>query len=181
MAYKFHKYSPNIIFVIILRLIASPLIFISPWFASISSFGLDWIDGEIYKRNGYTIKQYKPIDSLIDTYWYICILLFINLSQIPGLYILNLLFIFRMIGQIIYMITQKREIFFLFPNFFEIFFFFYLFSTIFPQLNPYLYWPNSIYPLLVIIPIVLYREWLVHIKKANLSDFFTGKKTYWNK
>jgi len=164
---------------VIFRLTLGPTIFISVWVASLLTFLLDWVDGEFFKRAYYPRSQYNFYDKLLDYYWYIFILIYIFLYQVPSRNIFLFLFLFRSLGQILLSLTKKELYLFFFPNLFEILFFFYLFTTLIPKWQPLMFFPKIIYPLGVILPGALIREYILHIKKMNLSGLFTGKTTYW--
>ena len=89
------------------------------------------------------------------------------------------LFLFRSVGQILFFLTKKEVFLFFFPNVFEVFFHFYLFSTILPFLQPFTTLPKAILPLITITILVLTREYILHIQKANLFNFFLKKESYW--
>lgn len=163
----------------ILRLLLGLLVFIFPFVSASLMFIVDWSDGEVFKRSGYTHKVYSLYDKVFDYYWYACILLFLVINQAPGLSFFVLFFVLRSVGHIIFFITQKSLVFFFFPCVFELLFYFYLLTLFFPELSIYLLFPKIFFPLLIILPIILTREYIIHIKKANLSWFFTGKTTYW--
>ena len=174
-----NKYSLSVTFAIILRLIFGPLIFFSIWITVIANFIIDWSDGEVFKRSVWKRQDYSWYDKVLDQYWYCFILGYIFYINTPGKWLFLSLFVYRTIGFLLYLKTKKEILFQFFPNLFEIFFFFYLLTTINPQLVKYLEMPKAIYPLVVIIPTVLVREYLLHVKNMNLSWFFTGKTTYW--
>lgn len=162
-----------------LRLILGPGIFVSVWGVSIITFLTDLVDGEIFKRAGWTYTKYSICDKILDYYWYIFILAYVFLNNVPAREVFLILFLFRSLGQVLFLLTKKHLFLFLFPNIFEILFFFFLFTSIFPSLNPFMQFPKIIYLLLLITPLVLIREYILHIKRSNLSGFFTGKTTYW--
>jgi len=164
---------------IVLRVVLGPAIFISVWLSSLLTFLLDWADGEFFKRAGYPHSKYTLYDKILDYYWYVFILIYIFLYDVPSKRVFLILFLFRSLGQILFFLTKKEIYFFLFPNIFEIGFYFYLITLLFPELDSFMYFPKIIYPLLVITLVVLIREYIVNIRKMNLSWFFTGKTTYW--
>ena len=181
VSYKIRKFSFPVVINVITRLVFGPGIFVSVWMATIVNFILDWADGEFFKRAGYKKEEYKIIDKILDLYWYAFIISYAVVNDIPGLPILIFLFVYRLVGQILFFIKRKQILLFIFPNFFEIFFYFYLASIVFKPLSLYLTIPNAIYPMGIIFLTVMIREYLLHIRDINWSDFFTGKKTYWNK
>lgn len=179
--FEVEKYKKIVIVSTILRLISGPFIFISAWIAFIITFILDWIDGELFKRAGYPHHQYSLYDKILDYYWYTFILIYVFVQSVPGKELLLFLFLFRSFGQIIYFFMKKRVIFFFFPNLFEFYFLFYLLTTSFPKLQPLMYFPKIIYPSIIIVLFVMIREYILHVKKMNLSGLFTGKTTFWIK
>jgi hypothetical protein len=105
---------------------------------------------------------------------------YVLVNDVPGKNIFLALFLVRSVGQLLYFLTRKQSFFFFFPNVFEIFFFFYLFSLIFPSLRSYIDYPKVLWPIsLITFLFVLPREYIIHIRRVNLSGFFTGKTTYW--
>lgn len=162
-----------------LRIILGPLLFIFPIFSTLVVFILDWADGEFFKRAEFTKIRYEILDKIIDLYWYIFIILFITLNPVPNKALFYGLFGFRLIGQSLYFATKKERFLFFFPNFFEILFYVYIASLAYPPLINFLYLPNVIFTLMLIIPVILIREYVLHIRKLNLSWFFTGVTTYW--
>ncbi len=175
-------YSYTVWFSCIIRIISGPFIIIFPLISSIINFILDWCDGEWFKRAGYYYHQYSFIDKLLDLYWYLWIFIFINYKPFPLTIALNILFIIRLIGQCLYFLSKKRIFFLLFPNIFEVLFL-YILLKIELNLITMADFMNELFyiEIFLIIIIVLIREYIVHIKKANLSYFWKGKKTYWRK
>lgn len=162
-----------------LRILLGPAIFLFPTSATLWTFLTDWADGEFFKRAGFTKSRYQTIDKILDYYWYVFILLFILFNPVPQKTLFYFLFGVRTIGQLIYFINRKEEALFFFPNVFEILFYVYVLSLVVPRMNEYLYLPKLLSTLAIIIPVVLVREYILHIRKSNLSWFFTGVKTYW--
>ena len=60
-----------------LRLLAGPIIFFSAGLATLTTFLLDYFDGEIVKRAGYTRNFYNLYDKLLDYYWYVFIIIYL--------------------------------------------------------------------------------------------------------
>jgi hypothetical protein len=164
---------------ILLRLLFGPVIFISPFIATIANFILDGFDGEIFKRSGYARPQYSIYDKILDYYWYIWIILFIFITNVPAKYVFLSLFLYRSIGQFLFVLYNKGIILFLFPNIFEKVFCYYLFSLLIHrehQLMSPPYFPIAVF---VITCISVLVEYVIHIRKANLSGLYLGKTSYW--
>jgi hypothetical protein len=175
-------YYTNLIKIVVLfRLLFGPTIFLFPRFTAIVSLILDWADGEFYKRAGYDHDQYAIYDKVLDYYWYIWILLYIVLTDAPYKPVFIFLFFYRTLGQLLYFLFKKEILFFIFFNAFEIFFFYYLAVSVNGNVTSLLSPAAVAVALVVIIISVLIREWVLHIAKMNLSNTFTGKKTFWLK
>lgn len=173
-------YTSLVKLVVFLRFLFGPTIFFFPRLTSVISFLLDWMDGEIFKRAGYSHKQYSFYDKSLDYYWYIWILLYILLIDIPYKVLFISLFLFRTVGQILYFLTKKEIYLLIFFNAFEILFFYYLAVT-FKTANIELLQPFAMeIALIIIIGIVLIREYILHFRKANLSNMFFGHPTMWS-
>lgn len=168
--------------IVFLRLITPLFILSSVGWVSFLSFMYDWVDSEIFKRAGFTYSHYSTWDKFLDYWWYVFIMIYVLTNNVPGKNIFLILFLTRSVGQLFFYLTQKQYFLFLFPNVLEIFFYFYLFSWVFPFLQPYMNYPKVLWPIgLITVLFVLPREYIIHVGKFNLSGFFTGKTTYWKK
>lgn len=179
---KKQKYQTVFNACVILRLIFAPIIFIFPVFTAIFVFVIDWIDGDFFKRSGRKHLQYSSIDKFLDYYWYIFILAYVLINNVPGKYVLLFLFIYRTSGQLLYFYTKKRRYLFYFPNVFELYFYFYLLTIYIPQWQSYMYFPKTILPLAVLtLLIALPREYILHIRNLHLSESLFHQKSRWKK
>jgi hypothetical protein len=164
---------------IVLRLLFGPVIFLSPVIATVGNVLLDGFDGELYKQSGYARPQYSIYDKILDYYWYVWILMFILLTDVPLKYIFVGLFLYRTLGQLLFIRFNKGIILFLFPNIFEKFFFYYLFANIIGQDNIFMH-QSLIMPILLFITIIsIALEYSIHLKRINLSGIYLRKKTFW--
>lgn len=163
---------------VVLRLLFGPAIFISAGIASLTQFILDWVDGELFKRAGYTYSQYSFYDKRLDYYWYAWIMVYVLVQDHLYKNLLLFLFVYRSVGQFIYFRTKKNSVLFFFPNVFEIFFFYCL---IVASLNYSLLLQTGQirFVIVVITSVVLLREYILHIRKMNLSGVFFGRTSYW--
>lgn len=168
-------------FVVFLRILSAPLIFITPLPAIILSFFLDVIDIEFASQKVLNLSEYEKYDKALDFWWYINIMIF-SWFHLPSYkYLLLILFTFRAIGEIIFFIKNDRRVFFLFPNFFENIFFLIFFSIYFKQLN-FLLNKEFVYIFIsIIIVLKLFQEWWVHIAQISIPEDFFGKKRKWRK
>jgi hypothetical protein len=168
-------------FVILLRILSAPLIFIWPLPAIILSFFLDVIDIEFASRKVLTLNEYERYDKALDTWWYLNAMIF-SWFYLPNFrFLLLTLFIFRATGEIIFFIKNDRRIFFLFPNFFENIFLLVFFSTYYKNLNFLINEKNIYLSFLILLLIKIFQEWWVHIAQISIPEHFFGKKRKWRK
>ena len=169
------KYLFYVRLVVFLRFLFGPVIFITPIGSFFATFILDWIDGELFKRAGYSREKYSIYDKLLDFYWYVWILLFVFLRDVPDKQLFISLFALRTVGQLAYLTTKRGVFLLLFPNVFEIFFLYYLAVGNSVYMKPPILW----YALSIITVTVLIREFIIHLKKMNFSYLFFRQTTYW--
>ncbi len=164
---------------ILVRIIFGPTIFLAPVLTTIVNIFIDWGDGELFKQAGLTHNQYSVIDKALDLYWLVWIVLYLINQNVPSLLVFLSLFFIRLIGQTLYFATNKVEFFFFFPNIFEMLFYVYALSLVFPSLTITTKYPIILGTVLITTPLVLFREWILHVKKMNLSWMLMGKTTRW--
>ncbi len=158
-----------VIAAICLRLVFGALIFWAVWPAVVVNLFTDWVDGELYKRAGFTKIRYQFYDKILDYYWFVMIIIYLLTTHARSFPFFLLLFLVRTLGHVGFMLTKKVIYFFFFPNVFEVFFYFYLLTGTLPNW----FW------LIVMVFGVLIREYILHIAKLNLSWIFMGKTTHW--
>ncbi|EKE14716.1 MAG: hypothetical protein ACD_12C00328G0001, partial [uncultured bacterium] len=133
-------------FIVILRILVAPLIFIWPLLSIILSVFLDLIDAD-FAHKIMSKKLYQLIDKNLDLWWFINIIIYIFINFPEYKIYLLFLFIYRLIGQLIYYFSKNRGVLLYFPNFFE-----WIFILIFFGKN---YFPSilegKIYVLILII------------------------------
>ncbi len=166
---------------VVLRLIFGPFIFVSPIISTLVIFILDGFDGEIMKRSGYARHEYSTYDKIMDYWWYIWIFLFVLYSNVPAKNIFIVLFLYRTVGQLIYLLYHKGIILFLFPNVFESLFYYYLVATLLHQEQFFFSQPLLTYAIIALTIPKLIQEYLVHIRLMNLSGMYLKKTSYWPK
>lgn len=157
-------------FIFILRILVAPLIFIWPLLSIIVSFFLDLIDGD-FAYKVVSKKLYQIIDKNLDLWWFINIMIYSYINYPDYKIYLLILFIYRVVGQLIYYVSGNRKILLLFPNFFEwVFFLIFLGKNYYPSIIT----GQTFYLILLVIFFVkIFHEWFLHV--ANLSireDFF---------
>ncbi|MFA5770135.1 MAG: hypothetical protein WC894_01405 [Patescibacteria group bacterium] len=168
-------------FIVILRILSAPLIFIWPLISIILSFFLDIIDVEFASKGVLTLEKYERYDKALDLWWYITIMAFSWFYLSDYKIILLILFALRIIGSIIFFINNNRKIFFIFPNFFENVFFLIFFSTYFKQLNILLGEKFFYFSIITVITLKIFQEWWIHIAQISIPECFFGKKRNWKK
>jgi len=168
-------------FVVLLRILSAPLIFIWPLLSIILSFFLDIIDIEFASRKVLTLDEYERQDKILDLWWYLNAVIFSWFHLPYYRFLLLILFIFRAIGEVIFFIKNDRKVFFLFPNFFENIFFLIFLSVYFKQLNFLLNSKFIFFSLSVAIIAKIFQEWWIHIALISIPEHFFGKKRKWRK
>lgn len=163
-------------FIFILRILVAPLIFIWPLLSIIVSFFLDLIDGD-FAYKVVSKKLYQIIDKNLDLWWFINIMIYSYINYPDYKIYLLILFIYRVVGQLIYYVSGNRKILLLFPNFFEwVFFLIFLGKNYYPSIIT----GQTFYLILLVIFFVkIFHEWFLHV--ANLSireDFFKSKRNW---
>ena len=166
-------------FIVLLRILAAPLIFILPLQSIILSVFLDLFDAE-FAHKVVSKKKYELIDKNIDLWFYINIMIYSYLNYPDYKVSLFILFIYRFIGQVIYYLGKNRRILLFFPNFFE-----GMFILIFLGKNyhPSIITGQTFYLILFIIFIIkIFQEWFLHIADLSIrEDFLKIKKRSWRK
>lgn len=155
-------------FIVFLRIISAPLIFVWPLPAIILSVFLDIIDGDL-AAPVVTKKRYELVDKNLDLWWFVNIMIY-ALIKYPNYRIyLLILFSYRLIGQLIYYVSHNRKVLMLFPNFFE-----WIFYLIFFGIN---YYPFT----LMVVLAKIFQEWFLHVADLSLKEIIFKKKRLWRK
>lgn len=156
---------------ILVRLIFGPLILIWPFPSIIVSFFLDVVDGDLAPR-AVTKKKYQIIDKTTDTWVYVFEMI-LGWQMFPVFkYLLLFLFIWRLVGIVLFSFTKKSRVFFIFGNYFENIFYVLFFQNYLPKIN--------IYYLFVLVTLIkIFQEWFIHIAKLSFMEDIIGKKRKW--
>ncbi len=160
-----------------LRTILPVLLFLNPlWVAVLYIFVLDDFDVYFAAKAGWTKRHYFICDKLLDYWWYLFILIFGLGTPLAGVFVV--LFIYRSVGQI--WALHKEEVLLFFPGIIELYFLGYLILVRF--------WPQALANttgqtvLLVIATVLaLIREYIIHIKKIDVSKKLIGIGQVWKK
>ena len=158
--------------VLLVRVIFAPLIFIWPATSVIVSFLLDVVDGDIAP---YTVskERYQIIDKTIDSWVYIFEMIYawINFEQFK--FLLLGLFLWRMLGMILFYITSNRRIFVVFGNYFENVFFVIFFGFTKP--------PVFYFAVVFVSLIKFFQEWFIHVADLSVREDVFKLKRNWKK
>lgn len=137
------------------------LIFQFPVFSTLTSWLFDLIDAPLFRGAGFTRLKYQLIDKHLDFYWY-TISLYYAYHNLPFFSLLIILYILRLIGQLIFYITKKEEYFILFPSFYEFVFWLLIFVHTLPSYGYLLNPPHLIRVLGILFVIKMGQEILIH-------------------
>jgi hypothetical protein len=168
----------NIIIIALKYLLPVGIIFF-PFAAGWSNFVLDTIDGDILIPGGLADSSYQIIDKVADWFTYVgMVIAAYRMRWYIKKWVLGL-FIFRSIGQILFLVTRDERMFFYFPNFLEPLFLIY--ATI-----GFVQWLKNKskshdktmaiftkYRVPIIIFIILYKmqdEYITHVGNIDRSD-----------
>lgn len=168
-------------FIVFLRIITAPLVFIWPLPAIILSFFLDSIDIEFASQKVLTLAEYERWDKALDLWWYLNAMIFGWFSFPYFKYFLLFLFVFRLIGDLIFFLKGDRRILFLFPNFFENVFLLISLSLFIKPLNFLLDGKYFLTSLTVVILLKIFQEWWIHVALISIPEKFFGIKRNWRK
>lgn len=154
---------------ILLRIAFAPLILIWPLQAIIVSFLLDLFDAD-FAHYIVSKKQYQLIDKVLDTWVYIFELILAWRLFPDFKLLLLLLFIWRLIGVILFFFNSYRWLFVIFGNYFEIAFFVLYFKIVFININ---------ITLINAFLIKLFNEWFIHVADFSIRENFFRSKRKW--
>ena len=116
------KSSFLVFLIAILRIGAALVLFYDVFLGFFATILFDCVDYWILKAwQGNSWDNYEVIDKVLDIVPY-TIMLLLSLSH-PAFLFIAILFIYRMIGEIIFFITKKEFCFIIFPNLFIVAFF----------------------------------------------------------
>lgn len=160
---------------ILLRTILPLYLFINPIIGIFIAITTDLIDHEILVRwQKISRHLYQLQDKYLDQYWYLLIIIYLYINQAPP--IVNIIvistFLYRVMGQILF-VKSKNELYFLiFPNLMEPYFWLYiLYPNSFQNPKTLLSWTT------IILILKLYQEYFIHISKSSLLNNLLGLKT----
>lgn len=101
-----------------LRFAAALGIFIHPLAGMLASFFMDWFDSYLLIQwAGFSREEYHALDKNLDQVWSIVML--VAGFATPYWLLLSILYLYRLLGHVVYLKTCDTRIFLLFPNVFE--------------------------------------------------------------
>src|SRR5262245_32572298 len=111
------KWRPVAFVIIGLRIVVPLLVWIQPFWATIICMVLDIIDNPIILNSRIVgLGGYQLLDKMLDSYYYVVLWVY----SLPwGLSWLTALFAWRIVGDLLVIITKQRKLFIVFPNVFE--------------------------------------------------------------
>lgn len=118
-------WTPIVWTTVLLRLAAAMFIFFQPLVGMLASFFMDWFDAYLLiQRAGISRKQYHVLDKNLDQVWSVVML--IAGWNTPYRMVLAVLFVYRLLGHAVFLVSHDTRIFLFFPNVFEFAFFWFV-------------------------------------------------------
>jgi len=149
-----------------LRFLLPLYVFINPLVGTAISLFMDVPDGYFSFRAKMRWEWYHKWDKLADYWWYILIVTYSYVNNLPILKALLILFVLRSVGQFIILKKKESWMLIFFPNILENYFVAYL---LIPKFLPA--FPYNLYIFATCTIIALIREYLIHIKKAYAANY----------
>lgn len=171
------------IVVIIIRLLVPLLVWWWPLPGSLAGILADNFDVVILDAMGVTdFGPYNMVDKFLDTYLYF--IQFLTLGRWQNQRAKKVgrwLFAYRLVGVILYELTQWRWLLMVFPNVFVTYFVVYLLLLKLFKYDPMKSVKSSaIFVTLLAIP-KIYQEYLFHVVQIPLYSFFKPIVFFWQK
>ena len=154
------------IIIIIFRFIGSFAVFIHPFYGAISVILIDFSDlilMNFLKLGG--VSNYQTLDKILDLTYMITFLIILLRFNKKERYIGYSLFVYRIIGVIIYEIYQSRLILFIFPNFFEVWIIGISALNLF-KTHSRLTKKNIYFLIIPLFVLKIFQEYILHINKV---------------
>lgn len=167
--------------ILLIRFLSAFLIFYFPIVTILAQFLLDAIDGEYASKKVLSNRSYELIDKIFDTYWYLILLFYLYLTIPEYFQIVLLLFVYRLVGVVLYMIHDERKYLFYFANLFQGPACLLIIINSWPQLE---FLITSWYFIYFVIGFILSKfaqEYFLHVKKASFIEVVFHKKKCWGK
>jgi hypothetical protein len=159
--------------VVLIRLVIPLLILRWSLFGSVLAIIADNFDVVILDFLG--VKEFAPynrVDKFLDTYFYLIagytILFWKNtFAKRVGIFLL----VYRLIGVVIYELTDFRFLLFVFPNLFIFFYMYYLiFRRVFKK-EPFVNWVQALPALTILLILKLIHEYMLHVAQFPIYQW----------
>ncbi len=139
-----------------------------PFAVTVGSVVLDTFDVEFFRlaTSSTKVNLYQVLDKSLDFYWYVFAFIYTLTTPYWGLF--AVLFSLRLIGMVVFLVTDERRVFMLFPNIFENFFVFYVVVQTFPVFSSLLEYPTILWAGFLLGVFKVLQEYLVHIAGFSL-------------
>lgn len=150
--------------IIFLRLLIPLTIFKSPFLGGLASLVIDYFDMDLMRYFGVEVSEtYQTLDKILDIYY--LSFEFLMISTWKDYFVKNIakfLFLYRMVGVIIFEATKIEKTLFFFPNLFENFFLLYFGLIFFLEKEPVILKKKIIIMLSILLILKLYQEFFLH-------------------
>lgn len=159
--------------VVLIRLIVPLTILRWNLFGSVLAIIADNFDVVILDFLG--VKEFAPynrVDKFLDTYFYLIagytILFWKNtFAKRVGIF----LFVYRLIGVVIYELTDLRFLLFVFPNLFIFFYMYYLIYMKIFKKEPFVNWVQAVPALTMLLILKLMHEYMLHVAQFPIYQW----------
>lgn len=136
---------------------------------------LDGVDQTIFQAFGYDPPGYQGYDKAMDVYYlaiaYLAMLR--NWTSVAAVEVGFFLYFYRLIGVLLFELTQARALLLVFPNTFE--YFFIAYETLRARWSPLAlalsWWIGAAAAIWVVVK--LPQEWWIHIAQLDVTDLLT--------
>ncbi len=164
-----------VVIVVVFRILAAIYIFFNIFWGFLVTLVFDFIDAYFLRQKAkLSWNRYQLVDKALDIIPY-SVMLIVSIKY--GVFsFLLLLFIYRLIGEILFFVTKKTFYLILFPNFFSIAFILFVFLQevgINFDISSVKYFVLMLFFFLlqIIFEIVLHKIWPKHIRKRGYPSF----------
>ncbi len=149
-----------------MRMAAVALLWWNLFFGFFINLFLDAVDGDIIERINFKRERYQSWDKILDLWLHssLAVYIYFNFQRDLLWIILLALFIYRLVGLVLFIYTKKEQLLFIFPNIFLDLFMIFLLLPNFVQTNLFL-------TLVIVSSFSFFKEWWIHIAKLDVTDF----------
>lgn len=170
---------PIVLTVIFLRLLSAVFIIFNPFWGLIIYLIFDQFDAFFLEsRAGLSWNEYQQLDKKLDWFGIGAMFMVLKNYYLPWLLLIPI--VYRLIGQILFMMNKKQGTLIFFPNFFEAFFIWFIF---FRNFDTNYFWLSLAFVLQILIEIFLHRIWPNYLKVHGQPKIFrifgVRKKVNW--